>query len=810
MGATERILQSGSFDPSHGLDEFLSESEAARATTLEIPPDASAQSGSAAVLITVPAHTSHHLLPSTSTDLARLTHTPPPLVPRSRPHVARKVARRARAVLLAPFHALAFVVVRLSWLLWWMAYGLWWSVTGGVRLLIVTTWRGIAGACAMTIAGVRAVGRAVLAVVSGIGRSINAAGAAVAWLARTVVNGIAHAIASTIGFAVRVVTAIGRGVRLAVVTAVMAIVNTIASIGRAIAAAVRAVVFGIWRLVTGTVALVVAAVNAVRRGVAAALAFVWRTITACGSGIAAAVRAVVFGVWRLVTGTAAFTVGGARAVRRGAAATRAGAWRALAACGAGLTGFARTIVRGIATGVLHTIAFVTAVLVASGRGGQAAVSWSAMLTVSALATVAGAMAAIAWAIVVGVWRAAKGTVRLALGGMYAGVRGIITTIAFLWHTTIACGVGLVTLGRAALYDVHASFARTSAAIQRGSDATAARCAQGLDAVGRSLSSSVTAGSRAAARGGAVAGTLTGTLQQSAHRAKARGAVIATHASGATMHAGQSLTALAGATAARARRVLGQAATTVLRRATALARRLRETAVQTYSRVHGAATARVAPAGMPSWVRHGVMTPTMVAMLGATLATSSGMLMMSWPSAAPSTPAPPASASDGTSPRPAALPMLSSAVTQRLLPAAAVTLEARPRPARVAAKASAAAKAPVATMASTRVAESPARVPAEPAGRSVNATQVRALWGKADTRSLDRALAAVRSATLAFERCRLQMTSEDEAVAYCDESRAGQGSSASRLRPLAWTIDFRRSDARWLIERISTSRTASNR
>jgi hypothetical protein len=37
-----------------------------------------------------------------------------------------------------------------------------------------------------------------------------------------------------------------------------------------------------------------------------------------------------------------------------------------------------------------------------------------------------------------------------------------------------------------------------------------------------------------------------------------------------------------------------------------------------------------------------------------------------------------------------------------------------------------------------------------------------------------------------------------------------GQSSSRRRPVAWTIDFRRADARWLIERISTSPTPSNR
>jgi hypothetical protein len=55
-----------------------------------------------------------------------------------------------------------------------------------------------------------------------------------------------------------------------------------------------------------------------------------------------------------------------------------------------------------------------------------------------------------------------------------------------------------------------------------------------------------------------------------------------------------------------------------------------------------------------------------------------------------------------------------------------------------------------------------------------------------------------------------MTSADAAVAHCDEARVSEGPSSSRRRPVAWTIDFRRDDTRWLIERISTSTTASNR
>jgi hypothetical protein len=92
----------------------------------------------------------------------------------------------------------------------------------------------------------------------------------------------------------------------------------------------------------------------------------------------------------------------------------------------------------------------------------------------------------------------------------------------------------------------------------------------------------------------------------------------------------------------------------------------------------------------------------------------------------------------------------------------------------------------------------ARPAVEVTAPSVTTDAVRAMWRDTDARSLDRALAAVRQATLAFRRCNVQMTSEDAAVARCD---VAQGAAAAR--DVAWTFEFRRADARWLIESIST-------
>jgi len=458
-------------------------------------------------------------------------------------------------------------------------------------------------------------------------------------------------------------------------------------------------------------------------------------------------------------------------VWQGVASSAVFLWHAIIACGTAIARFARAVVRETAYATARTIGFVLAALAATGRGGRVVVVLATTLTVSMMAAVAGAFAAIVWAIVVGLWILVLGTARLPGAGVRAGRRGAPSAISFVRRAIAACGARVFFLVRAAGRDVQASFARTSALIQLGSDATAARGVTGLHAIGRHLSARLGAVAGATSRGVDSVTALTATLEQAAHRATVRGGEAATQASGASLRAGRRLTAWVDAAAARAR-------------VTAVSRIL-----------HDGAVARLALADMPPWARHGLMAPAMAVALAATLAASSGVLLMSWHPAAPDAPAAPAVSSI-----PPARPVEPGpAITER----SARRAGRNPAPGRV-------AKAPAASTKSVRAA-TPAALPASGrTGRSVNATQVQALWGKADTRSLDRALSAVRSATLAFQRCNLQMTSADAAVAHCDEARVSEGPSSSRRRPVAWTIDFRRDDTRWQIERISTSTTASNR
>ena len=144
------------------------------------------------------------------------------------------------------------------------------------------------------------------------------------------------------------------------------------------------------------------------------------------------------------------------------------------------------------------------------------------------------------------------------------------------------------------------------------------------------------------------------------------------------------------------------------------------------------------------------------------------------------------------PGPSAPPAVAIRAVAIPLPTVAVQRE----PQSVALRPPAPAAAPAPAAPARRVPEAPATIEPKPAGRStVTPARVRAIWDKTDTRSLDRAIAEMRSATLAFRRCEMRMTSSDVATATCSES-----ASAS----VAWTFDFRRSDDRWLIEGVSTS------
>jgi len=181
--------------------------------------------------------------------------------------------------------------------------------------------------------------------------------------------------------------------------------------------------------------------------------------------------------------------------------------------------------------------------------------------------------------------------------------------------------------------------------------------------------------------------------------------------------------------------------------------------------------RMAIAGIPPWTRQPRLVPVIAALLTVTAGISVGFAMLLLTQrdvqrvAAPAPSAPVLAA---------AAPSIVTAVMQS---APAPTTRERPAKRR----------------------DDPVTPPETKA--SLSPERVRDLWSKTDTRSLDRALTSLRSTTLAFQRCEMRVA-DDRAVAHCDE--AGPGSAAMRV---AWTIDFRRDDGRWLIDSLSSARPA---
>jgi hypothetical protein len=93
--------------------------------------------------------------------------------------------------------------------------------------------------------------------------------------------------------------------------------------------------------------------------------------------------------------------------------------------------------------------------------------------------------------------------------------------------------------------------------------------------------------------------------------------------------------------------------------------------------------------------------------------------------------------------------------------------------------------------------------------ALNASKMRAIWLKTDTRSLDRALSTVRQTTLAFRTCSVQVTATDQAVARCDLAPTGGDGRTSSGRT-AWTIGFTRADDQWRIDDITETSSGRSR
>jgi len=90
---------------------------------------------------------------------------------------------------------------------------------------------------------------------------------------------------------------------------------------------------------------------------------------------------------------------------------------------------------------------------------------------------------------------------------------------------------------------------------------------------------------------------------------------------------------------------------------------------------------------------------------------------------------------------------------------------------------------------------------ERAYEQLDAKAVRAVWPSVDTRALERAFHDLKSQTLVFDRCDIDVARGSQAVAACSgratyETRAGQ--QAARSEPREWTFTLQKSDEAWRI------------
>jgi hypothetical protein len=90
---------------------------------------------------------------------------------------------------------------------------------------------------------------------------------------------------------------------------------------------------------------------------------------------------------------------------------------------------------------------------------------------------------------------------------------------------------------------------------------------------------------------------------------------------------------------------------------------------------------------------------------------------------------------------------------------------------------------------------------ERAYAQLDAKAVRAVWPSVDARALEKAFHDLKSQTLVFDRCEIDVARGSEAIAACRgratyETRAGQ--QASRSEPREWTFTLQKSDEAWRI------------
>jgi hypothetical protein len=497
---------------------------------------------------------------------------------------------------------------------------------------------------------------------------------------------------------------------------------------------------GVWRAITGTMQLIADAFFAIGRGIRAVAYAIGRGI---GNVTLVTVRLLIGAVTAIAFAVRTVTYGIGRALARGAAVLRSAAIAS---------------VRGTLDGIALTGTLIARSAVAVGALARATVRaiWNTVV-IAPTRLLVRAVTASTRAGRDGIYSLGRALARGAAvlrSAAIASVRGTLDGIAFAGTLIARSAVAVAVLPRASVRAIWSTvvIAPTRLLI-RAVTASARAGRDGIYGFGRALArgaavlrSAAIASVRGTLDGIAVAGTLvarsTAAGAHGLHRgsgAAGRGAAVALDVSRAEF--------------------------------ASFAHRVREAKDRVTTRLghDGPPVLRMAVAGIPSWARQARLAPVIAAGFTVVAGISLGLTML----------------------------LLSQRDVQRVAaPAASAPLPV-------------AATVPVVMVVAQSAPEPPARErpanrPADPtplaeAKRSLSPAKVRDLWSKTDTRSLDRALTSLRSKTLAFQRCEMRVTSDDRAVAHCDE--AGPDSTAKRV---AWTIDFRRNDGHWLIDDLSST------
>jgi hypothetical protein len=553
--------------------------------------------------------------------------------------------------------------------------------------------------------------------------------------------------------------------RLSVTGLWCGVTSAIAWLWSGIVAAIAAAVGGVGRLVTAIRTAIVCAVLAVVTGIRDAIG---HAVAVVRSAFAAGMR----GVLR----AAAFVVESAQRAIHSAAALASGVYQAVRRLALGAVHVTTSSIIAVGQRVLRVITGIRDVTMAVGAAGFALATRASRIAAAPVVAAARGLRFIAArsfrALVVTVsavgflaWRGFL----LVLGGAAIGIGTLVGIVLVVVYGVRILATTSIALARAA----GPASTRVAHAAAAGGVVIRDRLTRGVVAFGSAAHDTARLGGAAAVRLTESARTTGGQL---AHAGALRGAAGLSAAALASTRAVRAVwTGTLATTAYSARKALEHTA--------ALSQVAWERASRVKARVyHESPVVRVTFAAVPA--RSGDVRVATTLTLVWTAALTAALMLIGWGMALllmPQTLGPSAPPAVAASLQAVAIPPEPMVAVRRQPEAVA------PRPRAPAAKAPAAA--------ARRVPERPATIEPRPAGRStLTAARVRAIWDKADTRSLDRALAEMRNATLAFRRCEVRMTSSDAAFATCSEA-------ASRV---AWTFEFRRSDDRWLIEGVSTT------